>query len=331
MTQQQSPTTLPRVGERLNEYIVKVTQLRQVKRKDGEGAFFIFKATNAAGQLGAVVWQEAIDFKNGDYLRLWGEVKPYREGSQVVVGRWEVLPREEFEPQSFVPRCPRPVPEMVAELEGVIAAVEDSVVRRLLTEMLLVDPYLARAHQTAPAAKFHHQPYLHGLLEHNLLVVKRALGLAGDLPVNRSIVVAGALLHDIGKVEEYSYDGDAIEFSEVGNLIGHIALGYYMTRKAIEAIPGFPSDIATQILHIVLSHQGRLDYGSPVEPRTAEAFIVHHADSIDAHVFQIHRVGLEFPDSRLGFSKSLGRFVLGNPDLAETVPYPYHRETPPQG
>ncbi|MBM3269798.1 MAG: HD domain-containing protein [Candidatus Sericytochromatia bacterium] len=325
MSQSTAGASLPRVGDRIADYVVRVSQLRQIKKREGDGCFYIFKATNAIGQLGAVVWNDAIDFKNGDYLRIAGDVKAYKDGSQVVVARWEVLPREDYEPQSFVPRCPRPLGEMIEELDQVVAAVEDPWIRRLLSEMLLGDGYVARAHQNAPAAKFHHQPYLHGLLEHNLLVVKRALGLAGDLPVNRSIVVAGALLHDIGKIEEYAYDGDSIEFTEVGNLIGHIALGYFMTRKAIERIPDFPSDLATQVLHIVLSHQGRLDFGSPVEPRTAEAFIVHHADAIDAYLFQVARAGAESPDTRLGWSKSLNRFVLGNPKAVDTAPYDYHR------
>lgn len=331
MSQVSSATQLPRVGDRVSEYVVRVSQLRQIKKREGDGCFHIFRATNDRGQLGAVVWSETIDFKNGDYLRIWGDVKPYKEGSQVVIGKWEILPRDDFEPQSFVPKCPRPLDIMIQELRDVISAVEDPWIRRLLEHMLLEDPYLAKAHQFAPAAKYHHQPYLHGLLEHNLLVVSRALGLAGDLPVNRSIVVAGALLHDIGKIEEYAYEGDSIEFSEAGNLVGHIALGYYMTRKAIEGIPGFPSDVATHILHIIVSHQGRLDYGSPVEPRTAEAFIVHHADAVDAHLFQVARAGVEFPETRLGWCKSLNRFVLGNPQLAETAPYPYHRAQNGQG
>ena len=325
MSQVSSATQLPRVGERVTEYVVRVSQLRQIKKREGDGCFHIFKATNELGQLSAVVWSEAIDFKNGDYLRVWGDVKPYKEGAQVVIGKWELLAREDFEPQSFVPKCPRPLDDLIAELRQILGAVEDPWIRRLLTSMLLDDPYLAKAHQNAPAAKYHHHAYLHGLLEHNLLVVNRALGLAANLPVNRSVVVAGALLHDIGKIEEYTYDGDAIEFSEVGNLIGHIALGFYMTRRAIEAIPDFPSGLATQILHIIVSHQGRLDYGSPIEPRTTEAFIVHHADAVDAHIFQVTRAGTEFPDARLGWCKSLNRFVLGNPQLAETAPYPYHR------
>lgn len=320
---------LPKIGDRLAEVLVRVSQLRRVERKEGDGAFHIFRVTNASGQLGAVIWRETVDFQNGDYLRIWGEIKSYRDGLQVVVGRWEVVPREGVNGQDLLPRCPRPVDGMVAELEAVVAAVEDPWIRRLLEGMLLEDPYLSRLFRLAPAAKTHHQPYLHGLLEHKLLVVQRALGLAGDLPVDRSLVVAGALLHDVGKVEEYAFEGDAIEFSEVGNLIGHIALGYYMVRKAIERIEGFPSDLATALLHIVLSHQGRLEWGSPVEPKTAEAFIVHHADSVDAHIYQIARAGLEAPGQRMAFSRSLGRMVLGNPGLASESPYDYAREIGP--
>ncbi len=316
---------MPRIGDRLAEVLVRVSHLRRIERKDGDGAFHIFKMTNASVQIGAVIWREAVDFQNGDYLRIWGDVRSYRDGIQAVVGRWELVPREEVNGQDLVPRCPRPLDALEADLEAAIAGVEEPWIRRLLEHMLLKDPYSARLYRLAPAAKTHHHPYLHGLLEHNLQVLERALGLAGSLPVDRSLIVAGALLHDIGKIEEYAFEGDSIEFTEVGNLTGHIALGYYLTRRAIERIEGFPSDLATGLLHILLAHQGRLEWGSPVEPKTAEAFIVHEADSLDAHLYQVTRTGFESPGQRMGFSRSLGRVVLGNPHLASASVYDYAR------
>ncbi len=316
---------MPRVGDRLAEVLVRVSHLRRIERKEGDGAFHIFKMTNASLQIGAVVWRDEVDFQNGDYVRVWGDVRSYRDGIQAVVGRWELVPRESVNGQDLVPRCPRPLDAMGVELEAAISRVEDPWVRRLLGDMLLKDPYIARLYRLAPAAKTHHHPYLHGLLEHNLQVLERALGLAGSLAVDRSLIAAGALLHDIGKIEEYAFEGDSIEFTEVGNLIGHIALGYYLTRRAIERIEGFPSDLATGLLHLLLAHQGRLEWGSPVEPKTAEAFILHEADSLDAHLYQVTRTGLEFPGQRMGFSRSLGRVVLGNPHMPGAFPYDYAR------
>lgn len=313
-----TPHAMPKVGERIAEYVLRVSQLRQMKKRD-EGAFHLFRGTNALGQLACVVWNDEVDFRNGDYLKIWGDVKLHKEAPQAVVHRWKVLPREDFPPETFVPASTRPLDDMLRELSGVIAEVESEPIRQLLSGLLLDDPYVAPRYHRAPAAKSHHHPFQSGLLEHSLSVVRRALGLCleSDGPVDRDVVVAGALLHDIGKIEEYAYDQDSIEFTEVGNLIGHVSLGYYMVRQAIARQGDVPSHAATNLLHILLSHQGRLEYGSPVEPRTAEAFIVHYADTLDAHLWQLSRTGKDNPEQRLAFSRSLNRMVLANPRLPD--------------
>jgi 3'-5' exoribonuclease len=135
--------------------------------------------------------------------------------------------------------------------------------------------------------------------------------------------LAGALLHDIGKIEEYSFI-DSIEIAEIGNLAGHIALGYYLVRRAISRMPDFPSELATQLLHLILSHHGRNEWGSPVEPATAEALVVSSADLIDAQLFQLSRAGEDFPAERVNYSKSLNRWVLGNPHLPSQESYSYN-------
>jgi 3'-5' exoribonuclease len=313
-----TPQVMPKVGERISEYVMRVSQLRQMKKKD-EGTFYLFRGTNAQAQLACVVWNGEVDFKNGDYLKVWGAVKLHKDAPQVVVHRWQILPREDFPPDAFVPVSARDKGTMVQELEAVIASVASEPLRAMLRAMLLEDPHVAMRYQQAPAAKSHHHPFLSGLMEHSLTVVRRALGLclAEDLHVDRDLVIAGALLHDIGKIEEYAYDEDAIDFTEVGNLLGHVSLGYSLVRQAIMRQGDVPSATARNLLHIVLSHQGRLEFGSPVEPKTAEAFIVHHADTLDAHLWQLQRTGRDYPDQRLAFSKSLNRMVLANPQLPD--------------
>lgn len=317
-----TPQAVPKVGERIAEYVVRVSQLRQMKKRD-DGVFYLFRATNAQTQVGCVVWNGEVDFRNGDYLKLWGDVKLHKEAPQVVVHRWQILPREDFPADAFVPASARSQEDMVAELREVIAMIASEPLRDLLRQLLLEDPYVAPRYQRAPAAKSHHHPFLSGLLEHSLTVVRRALGLclAEEVHVDRDLVIAGALLHDIGKIEEYAYDQDAIDFTEVGNLIGHVSLGYYLVRQAISRQGNVPGEAATNLLHIVLSHQGRLEYGSPVEPKTAEAFIVHYADTVDAHLWQIARTGRDFPEQRLAFSKSLNRMVLANPQIPDSEGY----------
>lgn len=313
---------LPKVGDRLSDYVARVTQLREFKKREGDHGFHVFRATNAQGSIACIIWSGRIDFKNGDYLRLSGDVKLHKDAPQFVVSRYEILPKSQFAAEEFLPVSKRPVSEMVAELRDVVGMVQDPGIKGMLSRLLLDDPVTAEAFQRAPAAKTHHHPFLSGLLEHNLTVVRRALGLCLDEDgVDRDIVIAGALLHDVGKIEEYAFDAEEIGFTEVGNLIGHVALGYALVRRAITEHGGIETDKATNLLHVILSHQGRLDYGSPVEPRTAEAFIVHHADTVDAHLFQLRRAGDEFPDTRLGFAKSLNRMVLGNPQLPYSEGY----------
>lgn len=317
-----TPQAMPKVGERISEYIVRVSQLRQMKKRD-EGAFYLFRGTNAQAQLACVVWNGEVDFRNGDYLKVWGDVKLHKDAPQVVVSRWQILPREDFPADTFVPASARDKETMIRELAEVIASVQSEPLRAVLRDLLLENPEVAPRYHRAPAAKSHHHPFLSGLLEHSLTVVRRALGLclAEDAHVNRDVVIAGALLHDIGKIEEYAYDEDAIDFTEVGNLIGHVTLGYHLVRQAIARQGNVPSELATNLLHIVLSHQGRLEYGSPVEPKTAEAFIVHYADTVDAHLWQLARTGRDYPEQRLAFSKSLNRMVLANPQLPDREGY----------
>lgn len=317
-----SAPTLPKIGDRPTDYVARVTQLREFKKKDSDSGFHIFRATNGQGAIACVIWAGRVDFKNGDYLRLSGEVKLHKDAPQFVVSRYEILPREQFPPEQFLPVSRRPLDEMVAELQEVVSTIADPGMRAMLNRLLLEDPTTAQAYQRAPAAKTHHHPFLSGLLEHNLTVVRRALGLClHEDGIDRDVVIAGALLHDVGKIEEYAFDTDEIGFTEVGNLIGHVSLGYALVRRAIAEQGDIPTDKATNLLHVILSHQGRLEYGSPVEPRTAEAFVVHHADTVDAHLFQVKRAGEEFPDARLGYAKSLNRLVLGNPEIPYTEGY----------
>ncbi|HBN09979.1 MAG TPA: hypothetical protein DD435_15505 [Cyanobacteria bacterium UBA8530] len=310
-------------GDSLNDYLVRVSQLRPIMKKGSSGCFHIFQASNATGQLRAVIWADTVDFRNGDFLKITGKIQNHREEAQIVVNKWEVVRKGDIDPSYFLPTCSQPIERMLDEMIDYISQVQSSDMQMLLTTMLLDDPTIAIPFQQAPAAKFHHHAYLGGLLEHSLAVAKRALGMALEGHLNRDLILAGALLHDIGKIEEYSFI-DSIEIVEIGNLAGHIALGYYMVRRAISRIPDFPSELATQLLHLILSHHGRNEWGSPVEPATSEALIVSAADLIDAQLFQLSRAGEDFPGERVTYSKSLNRWVLGNPHLPSQESYSYN-------
>ena len=162
---------------------------------------------------------------------------------------------------------------------------------------------------TAPAAKYYHQAYRHGLLEHCLSVAQGVSAMAATFPgIDRDVAVTGALLHDIGKLEAYTADPMAIDMTDLGKLHGEIPLGYYRVRRLIEDLPGFPERTAAAVLHIILSHHGQLEHGSPVLPCTREATLVHMIDNLGGRLGSFDRIEKELPDGAQwsGFDRALG-------------------------
>ena len=153
---------------------------------------------------------------------------------------------------------------------------------RCLLQAFFHDQKTAELFQRAPAAKGFHHIYLGGLLEHTLSVV-RLLDKVADHYQNldRDLLLAGGILHDIGKIYEFNYDS-LIEYSDEGRLIGHIVMGVEMINKKIETIPDFPAPLALKMRHIILSHHGEFEFGSPKRPKTLEALVVHYIDDLDA-------------------------------------------------
>jgi 3'-5' exoribonuclease len=165
------------------------------------------------------------------------------------------------------------------------------------------------AYREAPAAKYYHQAYKHGLLEHCLSVAQAVSAISATFPgVDRDVAVTGALLHDIGKLEAYRLHGGTIEMSDEGRLQGEIPLGYYRVRRAIERIDGFPADLAQAVLHIILSHHGSLEHGSPVVPCTREATLVHMVDNLGGRLGSFDRIEKELPagEQWSSFDKGIG-------------------------
>jgi 3'-5' exoribonuclease len=189
----------------------------------------------------------------------------------------------------------RTVPQMETDLRELIGTVQSPHLRELLD--VIVGPASATwpAYRDIPAAKRYHQAYRHGLLEHSLTVAQSVGAISAVFGgVNRDLAVAGALLHDIGKLDAYVIDDeDQIEMSDLGRLQGEIPLGYFRIRTAIAQLPDFPPELAQALLHIILSHHGSLEHGSPVVPATREATLVHMADNLGSKFGSFDRVQAE--------------------------------------
>jgi 3'-5' exoribonuclease len=177
------------------------------------------------------------------------------------------------------------VDEMWEQLQGRIGAVASPWLRRLLDSVVMANADRLRRW---PAAVTVHHAYEGGLLEHILKVAEVGQSVAVAYGADPDLVLAGAVLHDIGKLEELQPD-DVTTYTREGNLIGHITLGVMIVRQAAAAIPGFPSDLRAHLEHLVVSHHGDRKLGSPVEPMTAEAFILSAVDDLDATLYQVQQ------------------------------------------
>jgi 3'-5' exoribonuclease len=203
--------------------------------------------------------------------------------------------------------------EMVTDLNQLLETIRRPHLRELLARLIDRSTPTGAAYHAAPAAKYYHQAYRHGLLEHCLSVAQGVHALASGpfiRGVDRELAVTGALLHDIGKTEVYSTVNGAIELTDHGKLLGEIPLGYYKVRREIERIEGFPPAEAEGLLHIILSHHGKLEHGSPVVPCTREATLVHFVDNLGGNLGSFDRIertladGASWSDFDRGISTS---------------------------
>jgi 3'-5' exoribonuclease len=204
---------------------------------------------------------------------------------------------------------PRSAEGMEADLRELIATVQDPHLRALLDRILGADAPTWPAFRDAPAAKRLHQAYRHGLLEHSLGVAQAVSAISATFGgIDRDVAVTGALLHDIGKLDAYTADPLAIDMTDLGKLQGEIPLGYYRVRRTIEDLPGFPPALAVAVGHIILSHHGQLEHGSPVVPCTREATLVHMIDNLGGRLGSFDRLEKALADGATwsGYDRVLG-------------------------
>lgn len=270
------------------------------RRRDGD-EYLKLTLGNRSGVLPAVVLSDVEAAREvcrtGQAVRVDGvfSVHPTYGGRLLVEAVRPAAPGE-YDPDALLDGPIRPAAQMEADLRELIATVQDPHLRRLLDAALGEDAPGWPCFRDAPAAKHYHQAYRHGLLEHSLTVAQAVSAISATFPgIDRDVAVTGALLHDIGKLDAYELRGDVIEMSDQGRLYGEIPLGYYRVRRLIEGLEGFPDHAAQAVLHIILSHHGSLEHGSPVIPCTREATLVHMADNLGGRLGSFDRVEKALP------------------------------------
>jgi 3'-5' exoribonuclease len=219
----------------------------------------------------------------------------------------EAMP-EEYRPADLTPESEISFERLEGDLLELLSTVQDPQLRELLAQFFGEGSAIWERFREAPAAKVYHQAYRHGLLEHTLSVAQAVSAAAAFFPgIDRDVAVTGALLHDIGKTLAYNDDPLAIDLTDAGRLQGEIPLGYYLVRREIEEISGFDPSLAQAVLHIILSHHGSLEHGSPVAPATREAVLVHMIDNLGGRLGSFDRLERELPEgeSWSGFDRAL--------------------------
>jgi 3'-5' exoribonuclease len=266
---------------------------RKERRTGRTGPFLVLVLQDASGEIDAKVFQDvevsSQQFDAGEFVAVQGKGNVFNGRTELVIDRIRrVIPGDAalgFREEDCIACSPRPIDEMWAELEQRIASVESQPLRALLAAV--VEKHAEKL-RVWPAARQVHHAYRSGLLEHVLQIMQVGVFLAEAYAVRRDLIIAGALLHDIGKLEELSYDV-AIDYSLEGNLVGHIVIGAAMLREALREHPDVPREMALELEHLILSHHGAKELGSPVTPMTPEAFVLAAVDDLDAKMQQIQR------------------------------------------
>ncbi|MCX5831858.1 MAG: HD domain-containing protein [Deltaproteobacteria bacterium] len=309
--------------------------IRDIKSGDKVGDYFLVAEKNLAfsqkgapylnvrlkdktGELDGKIWDNAREwdkaFKKGDIVRIEARSANYKNVIQLSIMELKKAADEDITLSDYLPAARRDGGEMLAELMIIVESVDNPHLKALLNAFFR-DEEIADLFKRAPAAKGFHHIYLGGLLEHTLSVARLLdLACAQYEGIDRDLLLTGGILHDIGKIYELSY-GRTVDYTDEGRLVGHIVMGAEMVDKRIAALEDFPAHLALKLRHVMLSHHGDLEYGSPKRPKTVEALIVHFMDDLDAKVNAFQEFIAAAPDDESGWTpyhRLLERFIYRN-------------------
>ncbi|HNX00957.1 MAG TPA: HD domain-containing protein [Candidatus Cloacimonadota bacterium] len=271
--------------EYVNREIISYFLVSEKELREGAKDFFIrMKLTDKTGNVAANLWNNAKTenekFKEGDVVKVKAMVILYKNQVQLTVQQIRLAESVEFDMADILPVTKKDVNQLADKLFSYIENITDSNIRALLKQFF-DDKEFFTIFATSPAAKSWHHNFISGLLEHTVSVADICEFACTKYPLNKDILIAGALLHDIGKVYEYNQKSN-IDFTDIGRLIGHLAIGDQMVFDAASKINNFPSVTLMKIRHLILSHHGEYEKASVRLPQTLEAIVLHFADNLDA-------------------------------------------------
>lgn len=263
-------------------FLVQSKEIRQ--KKSGE-LYLSLMLGDRTGELDSKMWDNVADvidtFERDDFVRVKGLMQVFHNRPQLTIHKLRRMDDSEVDYTDYFPSSARDLEEMWRELRGVVEGIRHEHLKALL-EAMLNDPDVASRYRRAPAAKSIHHAYLGGLIEHVLSLCGMAKLAAGHYSrVDLDLLLTGVILHDIGKIYELNYER-GISYSTEGQLIGHIDIAMRMVGEKLRGLPGFPPRLRTLVEHLILSHHGHLEFGSPKVPQFPEALLLHYLDDLDS-------------------------------------------------
>jgi 3'-5' exoribonuclease len=297
----------------------RVERVMVVARKDWRdsvnGRFLLFQFSDKEGPLKGVLWQptEEIDrdIQINDVVRIKGEMKHYQGAFELHVGSIVKLGEKEYDAAQFVPVASEETGDLLREIMAAVSTIENGHLRELLDRIFADEEFKARFLK-APAARVWHHSYIGGLAHHVRDMAAIAIRAAEVYPeIDRDLLLCGVIVHDLGKVQELEVT-NRIDYSDSGRLIGHIVLGVEFLDARMREIEGFPAELSLKLKHMVLSHHGSLEHGSPIVPMTIEAILLHYIDNLDAQTrgtLQVLDKETARPGKWTDYVKLLDRFV----------------------
>ncbi len=271
--------------------ILRRLDVRQ--KKDGS-PYLALEFADRSGRIGGKVWDHVEEFRKvlsvGKIVKLMGVVTTYQDQKEIHIERLRPAVQEDAVDRTrLIPSSERPVEEMRRHLRRLVEGISQPQIRTFL-RVLFEDPAISERYFQAPAGKQWHHCYLGGLAEHSLNMAEILLKISEFYPhANRDLLVAGALLHDIGKIEELDWE-TGIDYTDRGRLLGHIVISQEILNAHPDKLQDVPVELRMHLMHLILSHQGTKEQGSPVEPMTLEAILLYLADEMDSKANAFNRI-----------------------------------------
>lgn len=291
---------------------------KQVKPKKTGEPYLALTIGDRTGQLEAKMWdnvEDAIDaFEQDDFLKIKGLINKYKNRFQLTIHKVRRLGDSEIDFTDYLPKTSKNIDDLWKSLNEFVETFKDAHLK-LLIRAFLDDPEIAEAYRSAPAAKTLHHAYIGGLLDHVVSLFRSCDLVSRNYPqINRDLLLAGAFLHDIGKIHELTYQR-SFTYTTRGQLLGHMIIELEMLKEKVQLVPGFPSELGTLLEHMIISHHGQYEFGSPKLPMFPEALMLHYLDDLDSKMESMRahferEADLESPWT--SYNGSLGRPLLNS-------------------